>query len=255
MSALALDEFALEMRQHYITTTLESLDRFKNFENYFGEVKLAIDDWIAEARSNDMSHFTGLLEILKGAIASEKISSKEDSLWVSRVLSEYLEVLKTRADSPIFFEKYHDVFRVHLTEAAQLYLQCTKDEHIFLVPVKNVIEIVGNKKIYPLPMAQSGISGLIGYRGQGIPVVNLSDFGFSRQKGDDQRKTYFVVCDYKEAFFALEVNATEEVLEFESSQFQKCSDSSMLSPVVDQFVIREDKSLMLLDIKKLVGYE
>ena len=255
MTALALDEFALEMRQHYITTTMGSLDRFKNFENYFAEVRLAVDDWIAEARSNDMTHFTGLLEVLKSAIISEKLSSKEDSLWVSQLLLEYLEILKTRADSPIFFEKYHGIFRTHLTEAVQLYLQCVKDDHAFLLPVKNVVEIVGDKKIYPLPMVQAGVSGLMGFRGQGIPVVNLSDFGFDRIDSDHQHKTYFVVCEYKESFFALEVSATEEVLELESSQFQACSDSSMLSPVVDQFVICEGKSLMLLDIEKLVGRE
>ncbi|MBS1970001.1 MAG: chemotaxis protein CheW [Bdellovibrionales bacterium] len=255
MSALALDEFALEMRQHYITTTVESLERFKTFENYFGEIKLAVDDWIAEARSNEMSHFVGLLEILKNAVANGDIGGKEDSLWVSAALMEYLELLKTRADSPVFFEKYHSIFRSHLDEGAQLYLQCVRDQHAFLVPVKNVIEIVGGKKVYALPMAQSGVRGLMGFRGQGIPVMNLADFGFNKQNESSGAKTYFVVCEYEDSFFALEVNATEDVLEIEASQFQKCSESNLLSPIVDQFVIHEEKSLMLLDIEKLVGHE
>lgn len=255
MSALALDEFALEMRQHYISTTIESLEHFKNFDNYFGEVKLAVDDWIAEARSNDMNHFTGLLEILKGAIIKGELTTKEDAPWVSAVLMEYLEVLKTRADSPVFFEKYHAVFRGHLEGGAQLYLQCVRDRHAFLVPVKSVIEIAGNKKVYPLPLVQKGIRGLVSFRGQGIPVINLSDFGFNQQNEGRNEKTYFVVCEFEDSFFALEVNATEDVLEIESAQFQKCSESNLLSPVVDQFVIRGEKSLMLLDIKKLVGHE
>lgn len=255
MSALALDEFALEMRQHYITTTMESLERFKTFDNYFGEIKLAIDDWIAEARSNEMNHFVGLLEVLKNAVANGDVSTKDDAIWVAASLVEYLEVLKTRPDSPVFFEKYHSVFRSHLDEGVQLYLQCVRDLHAFLVPVKNVIEIVGGKKVYALPKAQSGVRGLMGFRGQGIPVINLADFGFNKQNESNSAKTYFVVCQYEESFFALEVNATEDVLEIEASQFQKCSESNLLSPVVDQFVIREHKSLMLLDIEKLVGHE
>lgn len=254
-AALALDEFALEMRHHYISTTIESLERFENFENYFGEIKLAVDDWISEARSNDMNHFTGLLEILKGAIAKGDLTSKEDATWVSATLFEYLEILKTRADSPVFFEKYHTIFRSRLEEAAQLYLQCVRDQHSFLVPVKNVIEIVGNKKVYALPKSQTGVRGLMGFRGQGIPVINLHDFGFSYKKENLQEKTYFVVCEYKESFFALEVNATEEVIQIEANHFQKCSESNLLSPVVDHFVIREEKSLMLLDIEKLVKHE
>ena len=255
MSALALDEFAMEMRTHYITTTMESLESFKNFDNFFAEVKLAVDDWMAEARSNEMNHFVDLLGVLKNGIIAGKLGRKEDSVWVSRVLLDYLEVLKSRADSPIFFEKYHSVVRSHLDEAAQLYLQCVRDQHEFLVPVKNVIEIVGNKKVYPLPLAQNGVRGLMGFRSQGIPVINLNDFGFNKQNENLNEKTYFVVCEYKESFFALEVNATQDVLEFEASLFQKCAESSLLSPVVDHFVIHGEKSLMLLDIEKLVGHE
>lgn len=254
-TALALDDFALEMRQHYIATTVESLERFKNFDNYFAEVKLAVDDWISEARSNEMNHFAGLLELLKGAVAKGALSRIEDATWVSAILAEYLDVLKTRADSPVFFEKYFTQFRTHMGEGVQLYLQCVRDHHAFLVPVKNVIEIVGGKKVYALPRAQTGVRGLMGFRGQGIPVVNLYDFGFNKKDESLQEKTYFVVCEYKGSFFALEVNATEDVVEIEASQFQKCSESNLLSPIVDQFVIREEKSLMLLDIEKLVKHE
>lgn len=252
-TALALDDFALEMRNHYISTTMESIERFKNFENYFSEVKLAVDDWTSEARSNEMGHFAGLLEILKGAIVKGDLGGKEDVSWVSAMVLEYLEVLKTRADSPVFFEKYHAMFRSHMEEAAQLYLQCARDQHVFIVPVKNVIEIVGNKKVYALPKSQKGVSGLMGFRGQGIPVINLHDFGFS-QKIENQ-KTYFVVCEFKDSFFALEVHSTEEVIEIEANHFQKCSESNLMSPIVDHFVIRENKSLMLLDIEKLVKHE
>jgi len=253
--ALNLDEFSLEMRLHYLTATLESLNGFKNFENYFAEVKLTIDDWISEARSNELSHFVKLLETLKVEVAKDSLQSAKDAEWVSASLKEYLETLKSHADSEVLFEKYISVFNNHLGHGTQRYLHCVRNQHRFLVPVKSVIEIVTGKKIYALPKAQVGVLGLISFRGQGIPVINLQDFGFDSEHTHAQVKTYFVVCEYKESFFAIEVNATEEVAEIESTLFQKCSESNIISPVVDQFVIRDQKSLMLFNIEKLVKYE
>lgn len=255
MSALNLDSFALEMREHYIVTTLESLERFKSYDNFFTEVKLAIPDWVSEARSNEMNCFAGLLEDLKHIIETGSLNPEEHPAKVSKTLSEYLELLKTQNDSEVFYQKFNEAFHASLSESAQLYLQCISSDHNFIVPVKNVIEIIGNKKVFPLPLAQAGVGGLMSFRGQGIPVINLSDFGFVTQADYKNDKTFFVVCDFEDSFFALEVHSTEDVLEFEPSQFQNCSESSLFSPMVDHFVIKDNKSLMLLDIRKLVRHE
>ncbi len=257
MSSLALDEFTLEMRLHFIATMIESLERFKTYDDFFGEVKLAIDEWALECRSNGMDFFVNLLEFLKTTISDGIYSGKEDSDKVSKVLSDYLNLLKTQDDSQSLYEKFYESFQQGRGEGRQLYLQCVSHAHYFIVPVKNVTEIVSNKKIFPLPRPQIGVRGLVSFRGQGIPVVNLTDFGF-KQKDESKSKserTCFVVCDYKESFFALEVDKTDDVLELDASEFQNHSGSTLLSPVADRFVIKNDKSLMVLDIEKLVSYE
>ncbi|HEY8269749.1 MAG TPA: chemotaxis protein CheW [Pseudobdellovibrionaceae bacterium] len=258
MSALALDEFTLEMRLHYIETTLESLERFKNHTDFFIEVSAVIDEWISEGLSNKMNFFVNLLEGLKSEIVNGPFLKKEDGIRVAKILSEYLQVLKTEADSEIHFKKFRAVFMQDGDEAEeekiQFYLKCVSHTHHFIVPVQNVIEIVSGKKIFPLPLTQPGIYGLISFRGQGIPVVNLEDLGFKANVDSENGKTCYVVCDYKESFFALKVHSTDDVIELAPSQFQKCSESSLSSPVVDRFVIREDKSLMLLDIEKMVRH-
>lgn len=254
MSALKLDPFAQEMRDHYIATTSESLERFNSYGNFALEVKAALAEWVSEARSNDMHHFADLLEILKEPLQAGILNRGEVPLQVAKVLKEYLELLKTQEDLAIHAQKYQEALKTCWGEGSQLYLQCASGEHHFIVPVKNVIEIVGGKKVHPLPLAQAGVCGLMSFRGQGIPVINLNDFGFSNVRNNDE-KTYFVVCDYESSFFALEVHRTDDVLEFEPSQFQNFSESSQLSPVVDHFVIQDQKSLMLLDIKKLVKHE
>lgn len=254
MSALKLDAFAQEMREHYITTTLESLVRFIANDEFVIEVKSALADWVSEARSNDMNHFADLLESLKGPLGAGTFNNKEVAAQLTKLMQSYLETLKTQEDSPEYFQKYSEALKISLGEGAQLYLQCVSGEHHFIVPVKNVIEIVGNKKVYPLPLSQAGVRGLMSFRGQGIPVVNLSDFGFANLQNSHE-KTFFVVCEFEASFFALEVHRTDDVVEFEPNQFQNCSESTLLSPVVDHFVIRDQKSLMLLDIKKLVRHE
>lgn len=254
MSALKLDEFAQEMRDHYIATTIESLARFVSMGSFASDVKAALAEWCSEARSNEMLHFSSFLESLKVPIEAGALNSEETPVLLSKLIQEYLEVLKTQEDSLEYAAKYSEALKRVLGDGAQLYLQCVSGEHHFVVPVKHVIEIVGNKKVFPLPLQQTGVRGLMSFRGQGIPVINLNDFGFANRI-DNNKKTYFVVCDFESSFFALEVHRTDDVVEFEASQFQSCSESDLLSPVVDRFVIRDQKSLMLLDIKKLVKHE
>ncbi|MGZ3742428.1 MAG: chemotaxis protein CheW [Pseudobdellovibrionaceae bacterium] len=258
MRALALDEFTLEMRLHYIETTLDSIERIKNYNDFFNEVKTALGEWISEAHSNKLNFFVNLLEIIKDAIAKGSLKV-EDSARVCQILSEYLDLLKTHEDSEEFFiksqETLHNRKEKNKIEKVQTYLQCLSHTHHFIVPARNVIEIVSNKKVFPLPLKQAGIYGLLIFRGQGIPVVNLSEISSELNANDKNINTCFVVCDYKDAFFALEVERTEDVVELASSEFQRCTEASVLSPLADFFVMKENKFLILLEIEKMVKCE
>lgn len=256
MSALALDEFALEMRRHYIVTTLESLSRAQSLEDFWDEVTELLPGWISEARSNDMEFFAKTLEEVKKSYEAGAFADPKTCPKLAKLLSDYLGILGTQADSEVYFKKFNESLAGISAPAVQLYLECVRGGHHFVVPVIHVIEIVSHRKVFPLPKSQPGVQGLMSFRGQGIPVLNLSDFGFSSEvKSGDDPKTSFVVCSEEESFFALEVHSTEDVREIHPSQFQNCSESSVLSPVVDKFVTDNEKSLMLLDIKKLVKHE
>lgn len=246
MSALQLDEFSLEMRTHYITTALGSLDHFKTLGDFRGEFMDVVEEWISEGLSNKMDHFATLLTELKGKTG--------DMPTVPAVLGAYLEVLKDEEDSAGLLETFRAKLNVPAEDYTQLYLQCQTGSQEFILPVKNVIEIVGNKKVYPLPAKQMGIKGLMNFRGQGIPVVDLTEFGFTGDLSKDL-KTFYVVCEHNESYFSIEVHQTNDVLEVQSSQLQPVQGGSALSPVVDHFVIQDKKTLMLLDIEKLVKHE
>jgi purine-binding chemotaxis protein CheW len=240
MSALALDEFSMEMRQHYIATTCESLLRFKSETEFSADLNESLAGWISEAASNSMNFFAKLL-----------VDVKEARVLPVEALISYLEVLKTQEDSQEFYLKFSAALSKATESEVQLYLQCLSGQHYFLVPVLSVVEIIGNKSVFPLPMHQRGIKGLMTYRGQAIPVMDLNEFGFHASELKAE-KTFYVVCEMEEGLFSIEVNKTDEVLEFSSSQFQTSGETPISSPVVDRFIVRENKTWMLLDIKKLV---
>lgn len=259
-NALKLDEFTLEMRLHYIDTSLADLDRVKNFGNDLQELKPILESWIPEARSNQMEHFIKLLEYLRGAIASGGLPNGEGREGVViQTLGEYFEVLKSQADSQDLHDRFLALFQEGVEGGSQLYLQCESFGHHFVVPVKSVVEISNQKKIYSLPRKRKGLLGLVAFRGQGIPVVDLGSFGFATGMGGNESgeraKSFFVICQYQTEIFALEVQHTEEVLTLRPDEFQKSTGAATWSPVVEKFVVYGDRTLMLIDLEKLVGHE
>lgn len=252
MKALALDEFALEMRLHFIGSTLDALERFQASPDFFSEMASVLDEWISEGRSNHLVFFSGILILIKSNLGEGALKDQKDVLAVAKVLREYLQILKNHEDSEILSQRFQDSFLQLKNEKTRFYLQCVSHSQRFIVPVESVIEIVSQKKIFPLPWVQTGVCGLMGFRGQGIPVIHLGELGFKQATDTEEVNSCFVVCKYKDSYFALAVRRTEEVIELAASQFQKCSDSSLLSPVVDSFAIREEQALMLLEIGKVV---
>jgi chemotaxis signal transduction protein len=250
MSALAkplveLDEFALEMRTHFLNTTLESLDRFQSTPggdgDFTSEIKEAVAGWISEARSNEMPFLAQLLE-----------KAHETGKLPFRALHSYLAHLQKQPDGEGLFQRHQEQASAALVADVELYLQCLSGDHRFLVPVKSVIEIIIHKKTHPLPLSQSGVKGLISFRGQGIPVMDLHEHGFLLSEEQKRLKTFYVVGEHGGGFFALEVHQTEDVIEIDAGNLQKNSGAAFSSPVVEKFVIQENKTLMLLDIPKLV---
>lgn len=251
------DEFALEMRNHFLETTEQSLVTLQDesvFQQRFSELAL---EWAGEASGNEMPFLSELLKQLAGTAKADSEALIASSVCQGLVL--YLKHLRSQVDSEELTEtflpksdsaeqasKNRSVTSMKnpMKDSLKTYLQCRRGKYSFLLPVENVVEISRHKKISSLPFAEPKVKGLIGFRGQGTPVLDLTYAGY---EGSDE-VSYFVICEHNKNFFALEVNGTDEVLKLEASDFQASSDGAE-----KQFTTKDKKILILLNIEKLVA--
>lgn len=262
MIPLPTDEFALEMRNHFLETTLLALQELRKQESILPRFIDLSSDWEAEAKSNELPFFAAQLEVLRDRAKSEPQAL--DAVLLCENTINYLNHLKTAGDDPEWSDRFFksasasgsrgeaepsESFTVAksslvVTEETKTFLQCRRGDMRFLLPVDNVVEISQYRKINPLPKTEPRIKGLIGFRGQGTPVFNLEFAGFPA--GDE--KSFFVICEHASSFFALEVNATDDILKIKASEFQPSQVGT-----ATQFTTKENKILLLLDIAKLVA--
>lgn len=133
-----------------------------------------------------------------------------------------------------------------------LYLICFIGNQEFILPVQSVIEVSSFKNSFPLPEPKSGIEGLVNFRGEAIPIVNLNDHDFMTMNSKDPLKL-LVVCEFNESRFGIRITKTDEVVEIDSTTFQQCDDnfSQAQHPVVTHFFIHKNRTVFNFDITRL----
>ncbi len=122
----------------------------------------------------------------------------------------------------------------------------------FAIPLLNVVEVSTPIPLFPLPEKVPGLAGVIPFRGEAVPVINLQDHGF---KISEQDETYYVICEHQGVRFSLQVTDTEDLLSLRASELQHLEEhgSIMQTDFIRQFFIKNNKSIMVLDLEKLVA--
>lgn len=133
-----------------------------------------------------------------------------------------------------------------------LFLICFIGKQEFILPVQAVIEVSSFKNSFPLPEPREGIEGLVNFRGEAIPIVNLNDHDFNLNSQTDPMRL-LVVCEHNESRFALRISKTDEVIEVDTNTFQKCEDTlaSVHHQVITHFFIYKNRTVFNFDIKRL----
>lgn len=150
----------------------------------------------------------------------------------------------------------NDTEKHDLEEVAQtpnhLFLICFIGKQEFILPVQAVIEVSSFKNSFPLPEPREGIEGLVNFRGEAIPIVNLNDHDFNLNSQSDPMRL-LVVCEHNESRFALRISKTDEVIEVDTNTFQKCEDTlaSVHHQVITRFFIYKNRTVFNFDIKRL----
>lgn len=238
MSQFAFDDFTVELKNFFIQSTTESLKNVSTLppderKNLFKAIS-------ADALSNEFTFLSQWIHDQLIQVESEDILFQHLNL-----LSGYLQELSSDLiDSELRSKKFQPI----QTSKNGHYLHFRYLADDYLAPVQFVLEVVGNSPVFKLPVAQPGIFGLIIFRGEPIPVVDLFD-----QKLECQN---YLICQNSAKVFALPISHALQVYEFDHrvlSQVQPLK-NLMASEKVVGILSWQEQNMIILDLEK-VGAE
>lgn len=254
MSDFFGDDFTLELKKYYLDATLKEVETFNDLidestlKKITVEIREKSESWIVDAKSNEFSFLESWLTDFHAKLDS--LDSVEQMLKALSLLHKYLSSLLVDGKDTAELAAHFPLVAQSSREA--LFLHCKTGSQQFVVPIQNVIEISGVLPMYPLPDKRQGLAGVIPFRGEAVPVVDLKSFGFLSCESE---KSYFVICEHEGTRFSLQVTETDELLSLKDKDMQNLSDHPTMhsAPFIKQFFVREEHSVMVLDIEKLVA--
>ena len=121
-----------------------------------------------------------------------------------------------------------------------LYLQFYLDEYRYVLPTSDVVEIIPEIKLTPVPKVPEYIKGIVNYRGQSVPVIDLSSLYLDRPCSNklSSRIILIMVNDNKgkDQIIGLLVEKATETIKVKKESFMESgihsSDAPCLGPVI-----------------------
>lgn len=254
MSDFFGDDFTGELKKYYLDATLKEVESFIDLVDESTLLKIAVEirekaeSWVVDAKSNEFTSLEAWLTDFNSKIDS--LDTAEQMIKALGLLQKYLlALLVDGKDSPDLALQFPLVAQ---SSKEALFLHCKTGTQEFVVPIHNVIEISGVLPLFPLPDSRVGLAGVIPFRGEAIPVVDLKSYGFLSSQ---TQKYYYIICEHEGTRFSLQVTETDELLSLKDKDMQNLSDHpTMLSvPFIKQFFVKDEHSVMVLDIEKLVS--
>lgn len=254
MSDFFGDDFTAELRGYFLDTLSKEADRFVDLIDDHKWMKLVeelneqVTAWIVDAKTNEFEFLAQwLLEFQEKSVLFKNPGELESAI---KILKNYLEALGIdKKDNPEFLQKFSIESKV---VGQSQFLHCRLNGMNFVISVGWVMEVVDKLPIYPLPTHHAGLSGMISFRGEAIPVIDLTDYGFTRVSDE---KFNFVICNIEGAKLALQVSEADQLLTLENSEMQPIEATQLMvaAPFIKKFFIRESKSVMVLDLDTMVA--
>ncbi|MGZ3773783.1 MAG: chemotaxis protein CheW [Pseudobdellovibrionaceae bacterium] len=255
MSDFFGDDFTADLKKYFLENlTLEVRDVIDLIDDSLWvrirteSVRKASHVWAVDAKTNGFIYLAEWLEGFEERTAVAKNSF--DFKNYLETLCEYVKaLLLEKVDTPELAKKYSSFDQ---TQKDFIFLFCRFGKQDFVVPLANVVEIGGNKPLVALPDKKNGLMGVIPFRGDAIPVVNFQDYGFSPV---DQEKVFYVICEFDGSRFSLQVTETDNLLKVAEADLQNIEGHSSViqSTFIKQFFVKENKSVIVLDLEKLVA--
>ncbi|HWU43868.1 MAG TPA: chemotaxis protein CheW [Bdellovibrio sp.] len=254
MSDFFGDDFTAELKGYYLESLLKELQKFIDLldegtlKRVRAEIREQCPSWSVNAKSNEFEFFSRWLESFFEKL--DLFATSKDLISALKTAKKYVETLQSsKKDTAEYAAQFA------LTAESQsecLYLHCKIAAQEFVIPIKNVVEIIASLPLHPLPNARPGLAGVIPFRGDAIPVYCLQDFGFQK---NEKLQSYYVICEYEGTRFSLQVTETDELIKLRDKDLQAIDSSSVIhsAPFIHQFFVKDQRSIMVLDIERLVA--
>ncbi len=252
MSDFFGDDFTAELKAYFLNSLVTETGKFidlidnQTWKNIASETAEQFTSWAVDAKTNEYICLSDwLTERAKGLHEDKDILI--DHLKNLRAYAQSL--LETKIDSPELAAKFTGA----VFESEEIsYLHCRSGFQDFALPLLNVIEITPSLPTFALPERRKGIAGLIAFRGEAIPVIDLQEYGFADLGG---KSYYFIVCHVDSVLFALQVTETDDLLRMTNKDMQLGGDSKnpSFSSLSKGFFHWENRNIMVLDLEKLVA--
>lgn len=254
MSDFFSDDFTAELKSYFLNSVISGVENFidlvdakiwKRIRNESAEQALA---WSVDAKTNEFHFLAAWLEEFDSR--TKDLAEPADLIKALQALKEYAAALLVeKTDTMDLARKFSQVAQ---NSHEVIFLHCKSGPQEFAVPLLSVIEISAHLPIFGMPEKKFGILGVVPFRGDALPVINLQDHGF---KSVGAENVFYLVCEHAQNRFCLQVTATEDLLNLKESDLQEVQETNILpaNNLVTKFFIHESRSVMILDLEKLVA--
>lgn len=243
LKAYFLEKFVLEIKD-----SIDLIDDTIWMRIRSETAKQATQVWAVDAKTNEFVYLAAWLE--KFEEETTVFRSASEFKKYLEALSGYVKALLVeKVDSLELAAKFSSLGQ---SRRDSLFLHCRFGVQDFAIPLLNVVEICGSRPLFSLPERKSGLAGVIPFRGDAVPVISFVDHGFAPVDTDD---LCYVICEFDSMRFSLQATETDDLLKIDESELQSVESHSTIiqASFIKQFYFKNSKSVMLLDLIKLVA--
>ncbi len=125
------------------------------------------------------------------------------------------------------------------------------------LPIEQVLEVLNDRPLTPVPLAPRSVAGLMNLRGQVVPAIDLARRLEVAAAATGGRKQMNVVIRHGESVVSLLVDEIGDVVDVEEADFQQPPETLRGSArdLIHGAYRLEDGLLLLLDAKEILDLE
>lgn len=127
------------------------------------------------------------------------------------------------------------------------------NDNYFALDIIDIVEIIPMVRIEKVVDSNPMLSGLINYRGQLIPIVDLKNF-FYRLESDLLLSTRIIIYNYNNQLIGLIVEDLTDTIEVNEDEFIRDSEKLSGSNFIKSFILEDDKTIKVIEVSKIFDF-